>query len=100
MFPPMEGSIPSSLKIPQIGWNALRFKKNSNLFKNIHDGDFVYFVHSFYASGCDDSLIASTDYGIEMTAAVEKDNVSGCQFHPEKSGNGGLGILRAFCSEV
>jgi len=94
---PMDGRIPNSLKIPHIGWNALKFKKDSRLFKYIKDGDFVYFVHSYFASGCDDSLAATAEYGIELTAAVEKGNVMGCQFHPEKSGDVGLNILRGFC---
>ena len=94
---PMEGSIPAGLKIPHIGWNALKFEKDSKLFKYIKEGDCVYFVHSFYASGCEDSLIATAEYGKDLTAAVAKDNVMGCQFHPEKSGDVGLNILRAFC---
>ena len=94
---PMEGSIPEGLKIPHIGWNALHFQKESPLFRYIKEGDCVYFVHSFYASGCEDSLIATAEYGKELTAAVAKDNVMGCQFHPEKSGDVGLNILRAFC---
>lgn len=94
---PMEGSIPANLKIPHIGWNALKFEKDSKLFKYIKEGDCVYFVHSFYASGCEDSLIATAEYGRDLTAAVAKDNVMGCQFHPEKSGDVGLNILRAFC---
>ena len=93
----MNGTIPESLKIPHIGWNALHFTKESPLFKYIKNGDFVYFVHSFYASGCDDSLIATAEYGKELTAAVNKDNIFGCQFHPEKSGEVGLNILKAFC---
>lgn len=93
---PMKGSIPDELKIPHIGWNRLIFKKKNELFKYIKDGDFVYFVHSFYAEGCDDSLLAATEYGKELTAAVAKDNVFGCQFHPEKSGEVGLNILRGF----
>ena len=96
---PMEGSIPANLKIPHIGWNALKFEKDSPLFKYIKEGDCVYFVHSFYASGCGDSLIATAEYGRDLTAAVAKDNVMGCQFHPEKSGDVGLNILRAFCEE-
>ena len=96
---PMAGSIPENLKIPHIGWNALLFKKDSKLFKYIQEGDCVYFVHSFYATGCEDSLIATAEYGEELTAAVAKDNVMGCQFHPEKSGDVGLNILRAFCEE-
>ena len=94
---PMEGSIPANPKIPHIGWNALKFEKDSKLFKYIKEGDCVYFVHSFYASGCEDSLIATAEYGKDLTAAVARDNVMGCQFHPEKSGDVGLNILRAFC---
>ena len=94
---PMGGKLPESLKIPHIGWNALHFKKESPVFKYINDGDCVYFVHSFYAEGCGDALIATTEYGKDITAAVQKDNVYGCQFHPEKSGNVGLSILKAFC---
>ena len=96
---PMEGSIPETLKIPHIGWNALHFQRDSKLFQYIRENDCVYFVHSFYASGCEDSLIATAEYGKELTAAVEKGNVMGCQFHPEKSGDVGLNILRAFCEE-
>lgn len=94
---PMEGKIPKSLKIPHIGWNALVFKRQSSLFKYINEGDFVYFVHSYYAENCDDSLIASAEYGRELTAAVQLENIAGCQFHPEKSGKVGLAILKAFC---
>ncbi|MBP3672305.1 MAG: imidazole glycerol phosphate synthase subunit HisH [Oscillospiraceae bacterium] len=94
---PMEGRIPANLKIPHIGWNALHFTKDSKLFKYIQENDCVYFVHSYYASGCADSVIATAEYGAELTAAVEKGNVMGCQFHPEKSGEVGLKILRAFC---
>lgn len=94
---PMEGKLPPELKIPHIGWNALRFQKTSALLQNISDGDCVYFVHSYYAADCAGSVIATTEYGIDLTAAVEQDNVKGCQFHPEKSGRVGLNILRAFC---
>lgn len=93
---PMKGVVPDNCKIPQIGWNKLSLKKNIPLFKYINDGDHVYFVHSFYAVGCDDSLAATTEYGAEITAAVAKNNVMGCQFHPEKSGEVGLNILRGF----
>ncbi len=93
---PMEGVIPADLKIPHIGWNALQFKNPSPLFKNIKDGDCVYFVHSFYAADCDENLIATAEYGAQLTAAVANKNVFGCQFHPEKSGAVGLEILRAF----
>lgn len=94
---PMEGVIPAGLKIPHIGWNALHFGKESRLFRYIRENDCVYFVHSYYASDCESSVIATAEYGIELTAAVEQDNVCGCQFHPEKSGDVGLNILRAFC---
>lgn len=93
---PMAGFIPEALKIPHIGWNALRHRKESPLFRYIQDGDFVYFVHSFFAAQCDGYVIADTEYGQTLTAAVQKENVYGCQFHPEKSGNVGLNILRAF----
>ena len=95
----MENTIPEGLKIPHIGWNALKFTKQSPIFKYINEGDCVYFVHSFYAVDCEESLIATTEYGKDLTAAVGKGNVYGCQFHPEKSGNVGLKILKAF-SEV
>ena len=94
---PMEGVIPANLKIPHIGWNALHFRRDSKLFKYIKEGDCVYFVHSYFASDCDDSVIATAEYGAELTAAVERGNIMGCQFHPEKSGDVGLAILRAFC---
>ncbi len=94
---PMKDSIPQNLKIPHIGWNALHFTRESNLFKYINNDDCVYFVHSFYATDCAESVIATAEYGKELTAAVQKDNVMGCQFHPEKSGEVGLNILRAFC---
>ena len=93
-----KGTLPEELKIPHIGWNALHFTDSAcPLFRYIHEGDCVYFVHSFYASGCEDSLAATAEYGLELTAAVAKGNVFGCQFHPEKSGDVGLNILRAFC---
>lgn len=93
----MQGRIPKDLKIPHIGWNALHFTRHSQLLRYIQEEDCVYFVHSFYADGCDDSVIATAEYGKELTAAVQKDNICGCQFHPEKSGTVGLEILRAFC---
>lgn len=94
---PMKDSIPDTLKIPHIGWNKLNIVKENPLFKYIKNGDFVYFVHSYYAENCQGSLIADTEYGKALTAAVAKDNVFGCQFHPEKSGEVGLKILKAFC---
>ena len=92
---PMAGKLSEELKIPHMGWNALQTRPGS-LLESL-EGQFVYFVHSYYAEGCEDSLSAVTDYGIPITAAVEKGNIYGCQFHPEKSGNVGLAILRAFC---
>ena len=95
---PMRDILSEDLKIPQIGWNALSFKGEPNaLFKYIKEGDFVYFVHSYYGADCEESLIATTEYGEEITAAVASGNVYGTQFHPEKSGEVGLNILRAFC---
>ena len=98
---PLEGMIDPSLKIPHIGWNALKFvKPECRLFRSIREGDFVYFVHSFHAVGCEDSLSATAEYGIPVTAVVAEDNVFGCQFHPEKSGKVGLAILAAFAEGV
>ena len=92
---PMAGKINTELKIPHMGWNALEVKQG-RLLADV-DGQYVYFVHSFFAEGCEDSLSAVTEYDIPITAAVEKGNIFGCQFHPEKSGNVGLSILRKFC---
>ncbi len=94
---PMRGYIDEGLKIPHIGWNALHIEKDNFLLKYCKEGDYVYFVHSYFASKCKDSVIATSEYGKPLTAAVAKDNVLGCQFHPEKSGEVGLNILRAFC---
>ncbi len=92
--------IPKGYKVPHIGWNALRFSdygKKSEVFKYIIEGDYVYFVHSFAGMDCEESVIATAEYGAELTAAVAHDNVFGMQFHPEKSGEVGLKILKAFC---
>ena len=95
---PISDVIPEGLKIPHIGWNALYFGENKHpLFKYLNEGDCVYFVHSYYGAKCEESVIAKAEYGAMLTAAVAKDNVMGCQFHPEKSGEVGLNILRAFC---
>lgn len=95
---PIADVAPKELKIPHIGWNALNFGEAKHpLFKYINEGDHVYFVHSYYAANCEESVIANTEYGATLTAAVAKGNVMGCQFHPEKSGNVGLKILKAFC---
>lgn len=97
---PIADVIPTDYKIPHIGWNALHLRGSSPIFKNIKDNDFVYFVHSFYGANCDESVIATAEYGAELTAAVAKSNVYGCQFHPEKSGDVGMKILRAFCENT
>lgn len=95
---PISDVIPKGLKIPHIGWNALDFGGvKSPLFKHISNGDCVYFVHSYYAANCDEYVIARAEYGAPLTAAVANGNVYGCQFHPEKSGKVGLGILKSFC---
>ena len=97
---PIKGVVPENYQIPHIGWNALHFpegKEVSPLFKYINEGDCVYFVHSYYGADCDSSVIATTEYSAELTAAVSASNVYGTQFHPEKSGNTGLKILKAFC---
>ena len=94
----MTPRIRSSLKVPHIGWNALNINAPEHpLFKYVKNGDCVYFVHSFFADKCTENTIATSEYDIPLTAAVAKDNVIGCQFHPEKSGQVGLGLLRAFC---
>lgn len=90
--------IPEDYKIPQIGWNALKFTgKECPIFKYTEEGTYVYFVHSFAGSACEESLIATCEYGAPLTACVANENVIGCQFHPEKSGDLGLKILQAFC---
>ena len=95
---PISNVIPADLKIPHIGWNALKFTENkSPLFKYINEGDHVYFVHSYYGANCAKDTVAVSEYGAELTAAVARGNVMGCQFHPEKSGEVGLKILKAFC---
>jgi glutamine amidotransferase len=95
---PLDGDIPAELKIPHMGWNKLDFVgQKDEIFKYLGDNDFVYFVHSYYGTDCDDALIATSEYGKPITAAVRSGNVWGCQFHPEKSGKVGLSILKAFC---
>lgn len=95
---PIAEVISKELKVPHIGWNALQFgEKKNELFRYVNEGEHVYFVHSYYGANCENSVIATTEYGAPITAAVADQNVYGCQFHPEKSGNTGLNILRAFC---
>ena len=93
---PIADVIGEGLSIPHIGWNPLIFKKETPLFKYLNDGDCVYFVHSYYAANCTQSVTATAEYGCELTASAEEGNVYGCQFHPEKSGKAGLNILKAF----
>ncbi|MCD7770457.1 MAG: imidazole glycerol phosphate synthase subunit HisH, partial [Oscillospiraceae bacterium] len=94
----MSPILPEGYKVPHIGWNALHLRqKDHPLLRYIQEGDCVYFVHSFYGANCDDAVLATAEYGPELTAAVGRDNVLGCQFHPEKSGPVGLRILQAFC---
>ena len=96
---PIRGYVDDKLKVPHIGWNGLHLTKPHFLFDGVKEGDCAYFVHSYFASDCIDSVIATTEYDKELTASVGKDNILGCQFHPEKSGEVGLNILRAFCNK-
>lgn len=96
---PIEGDVPKELKIPHIGWNPLTLSKDkpkSEIYKYISDGDCMYFVHSYYGKNCDEFVTATCEYGAPLTASVQRDNVYGTQFHPEKSGKAGLSILKAF----
>ena len=93
---PFEGDIDTSLKIPHMGWNKLRFKKDDEILKYISDGDYMYFVHSFYAKNCDKSIVVDAEYDVSVPAIVKNGNVYAMQFHPEKSGEKGLLLLKAF----
>lgn len=93
---PFEGCIDRKLKIPHMGWNKLRIKQQDDIFKYINDGDYMYFVHSFYADCGEGSLLADAEYDINVPAVVKNGSVYGMQFHPEKSGAKGLELLRAF----
>ena len=93
----LSGVLTKALLIPHMGWNVLHFKKNSPIFEGLSEGSEVYFVHSFAGFDCEDSLIATTEYSMEVTAAVSNKNIYGVQFHPEKSGETGLKILKNFC---
>lgn len=89
----------SELKVPQIGWNSLKFPKDSKLFKGINEGSYVYFVHSFYLTAENyEDVAATTEYGVTIHAAVERENIYACQFHPEKSSDVGLKIIKNFIS--
>lgn len=99
VFPGQIKRIPATdgLKVPQIGWNSLHLERDSRLFKGIKEGAFVYFVHSYYLAAQDESIVtATTEYATHIHAAVEKDNVFATQFHPEKSSEVGLTILKNF----
>ena len=93
---PIADVIGVGLSIPHIGWNPLIIKKDSPILKYVKEGECVYFVHSYYASDCDESVASVAEYGALLTASVSLGNVHGCQFHPEKSGKTGLNILKAF----
>ena len=94
---PISEVIPEGYKIPHIGWNALSFGESRHpLFASLDEGDHVYFVHSYYGARCAESVIATAEYGAPLTAAGARDNVMGTQFHPEKSGEIGLRILKEF----
>ena len=89
--------LPDGVMIPQMGWNSLAILRRSEILDGISDGDMFYFVHSYYARPEDDSVIAATtEHGVEVTAAIQKDNLFATQFHPEKSGPKGLQILKNF----
>lgn len=91
----------SRLKVPQMGWNSLDIRrKDCPILQKSSQGDFVYFVHSFYATECDQVLAAAVDYDVIVPAVVWRDNVFGCQFHPEKSGKAGLDILNSYLQGV
>ena len=97
---PLAPVIGADLKVPHIGWNSLHFPENkekSKIYKYIEPGEHVYFVHSYYGANCAEYVSAYTEYGADITASVEFENVYGTQFHPEKSGKTGLNILKAFC---
>ncbi len=95
---PIAKAIAPGLKIPHIGWNALQFRHKSGILEGVEEGSHVYFVHSYHAVGCEDFTTAVTEYGGTLTASVQRDNVAGCQFHPEKSGQVGLAILKNFAN--
>ena len=85
------------LKIPHMGWNSLHLENNGRLFRGIEEGAYVYFVHSYYLKAAEESIVkASTEYSVHIHASVEKDNVFACQFHPEKSSEVGISILKNF----
>ncbi|MDD6036943.1 MAG: imidazole glycerol phosphate synthase subunit HisH [Lachnospiraceae bacterium] len=85
------------LKVPHMGWNSLKVKENAKLFRNLPENPYVYFVHSYYLQAEEEEIVAATtEYGVTVHASVEKGNIFACQFHPEKSGETGLAILKNF----
>ncbi|MGG0174634.1 imidazole glycerol phosphate synthase subunit HisH [Gottfriedia acidiceleris] len=88
--------IPDIVKVPHMGWNKLNFTKQESLLKYVNEGDYVYFVHSFYISSPNDELLAYSDYGVKIPAIIKSNNIYGMQFHPEKSAETGLNLLKAF----
>lgn len=95
---PMKGEI-GGLKTPHMGWNRLFIRRNDGLFNNFKNGSYVYYIHSFYVKGGGDEVKAFSEYGVEIPGVVAKNNAYGMQFHPEKSGEAGLRLLRAFCEK-
>ncbi len=93
--------LPDGVRIPQMGWNELTIRRDSDLLAGIEDGDFFYFVHSYYCVPEDgQTVVATTDYGVDMAAVVEQDNIHAVQFHPEKSSKKGLVILKNFVEMI
>lgn len=94
---PLESDLTDpALKVPQIGWNALHLRQDDPLFRYLHEGEYVYYVHSFYGKNCAANTMATSEYSIPVTGVVRAGKVYGTQFHPEKSGDAGLRILKAF----
>jgi len=93
---PMADALPPGLKVPHIGWNPLNIRRECPILKYVREGDCVYYVHSFHAVGCDDEIAATSEYGVPVAGVVQRGNVYGTQFHPEKSGPVGLSMLKAF----
>ena len=93
---PLIDDIAPGLMVPHIGWNRLDVRRDDPLFRHFENGRYVYYVHSFYAKHCEADTLATSDYSIPVTGVVRRGSVYGVQFHPEKSGDAGLGLLRAF----
>ncbi len=94
---PLENDV-RNLKVPHMGWNKLDIVKDDALFANSGENDYFYFVHSFYAKNCESSLLATAKYGVDVPAVVGSGNIYGTQFHPEKSGEKGLALLKTFAT--